>query len=128
MRVTSAAQELSALILFTNRMDAVVEFYRAIGVPLEAEQHDDRPLHYACDLGSTHIAVFESSPGDAPEFRSGGSSFAGFSVQSLEVALEAASSVNAKIIREPIEYPWGVRALVSDPDGRVVELFKRPEH
>ena len=125
--MTSGAQELSALILFTSRMDAVVEFYRAIGVPLEAEQHDDGVLHYACDLGGTHIAVFESSPGDAPEFRSAGSSIAGFSVQSLEIALEAARSVHANIIKEPTEYPWGVRALVSDPDGRVVELFKRPE-
>lgn len=118
--------DVGALILFTERLEAAVEFYKAIGVPLEREQHEGGALHYACDLGPTHFAVFESSPGETPEFRSGGSSFPGLTVNSLEVALEAAKSVSAEVVQEPTEYPWGWRALVKDPDGRVIELFQRP--
>ncbi len=118
--------DVGALILFTDKLEALVEFYTAIGVPLELEQHDDGPLHHACELGLTHFAIFESSSGAAAEFRSGGSSFPGFTVNSLEDALEAAKSVNPEVIQQPTEYPWGWRALVKDPDGRVLELFQRP--
>ena len=118
--------DVGALILFTDKLEALVEFYRAIGVPLELEQHDDGPLHHACELGLTHFAIFESNSGTPPEFRSGGSSFPGFTVNSLEDALEAAKSLNAEVVQQPTEYPWGWRALVKDPDGRVLELFQRP--
>ncbi len=64
---------VGALILFTNKLEVVVEYYRAIGVPLELEQHDDGPPHHSCELGLTHFAIFESISGAAPEFRSGGS-------------------------------------------------------
>jgi predicted enzyme related to lactoylglutathione lyase len=126
MRMKAAVSDLGALIIFTDNLEAVVEFYSAIGVPLELEQHGDGPVHYACDLGLTHFAVFHGGPGAAPEFRLGGSSFAGFTVNSLEAALGAAKAVKAEVVQEPTEYPWGWRALVKDPDGRVVELFERP--
>ena len=82
--------DVVALILFTDKLEAAVKFYTAIGVPLELEQHDDGILHYACELGLTHFAIFESNSDVVPEFRSGGSSFLGFTVNSLEDALEAA--------------------------------------
>lgn len=120
--------DLGALILFTNKLEAAVKFYTAIGVPLELEQHDDGPPHYACELGLTHFAIFESNSSSAPEFKAGGTSFPGFTVNSLHDALEAAKSVNAEVVQQATEYPWGWRALVKDPDGRVIELFQRPTH
>ncbi|MFQ5918465.1 MAG: VOC family protein [Thermoplasmata archaeon] len=120
-------QDVGALILFSHRLPAVVQFYRAIGLELEPEQHEEGPVHYVSGLGPTHFAVFEGPPGEAPEFRSGGSTFPGFAVDSLEEALSGAKSVGARIAQEPSQYPWGMRALVVDPDGRTIELFERPE-
>ena len=121
----SKVTDVGALILFTDKFEAVMKFYSAIGIPLEPEQHDDGPVHYACEIGLTHFAVFESDSGSGPEFRSGGISFSGFTVNSLEDALEAARSVHAEIVQQPTEHPWRRRALVKDPDGRIVELFQR---
>ncbi len=118
--------DLGALILFTDNLETVVKFYTAIGAPLELEDHGDDRLHYACELGQSHFAIFESSSGAAAEFRSGGSSLTGFTVNSLEDALEASKSMKTEIIQGPTEYPWGWRALMKDPDGRVLELFQRP--
>ncbi len=120
-------QDVGALILFSNQLPAVVRFYRAIGLALEPERHEEGPVHYVSELGPTHFAVFEGPPGEAPEFRAGGSTFAGFAVDSLEEAMTGAKSVGARVVQEPAEYPWGMRALVVDPDGRVIELFQRPE-
>jgi predicted enzyme related to lactoylglutathione lyase len=119
-------RDVGALVLFTARVDAVVAFYRALGVPLEAEEHGDGVRHFACELGATHFAVFAAPAGDAPEHRSGGSQFFGLSVASAEAAVAAAKARGAPVVEPPTRYAWGVRALVRDPDGRTVELFQRP--
>ena len=117
--------ELGALILFSANLDRAVSFYRALGLPLESEDHEDGPKHFACELGPTHFAIFEGDPGTTPSFRSAGSSMPGFAVDSIEEAHTTMKNLQAAIIQEPTEYPWGPRMLVKDPDGRTVEIFER---
>lgn len=117
---------VGALIMFAGDVDATVAFYRTIGIPLEEESHGEGDVpHYACDIGGCHVAVFPGEPGDGPAsgFRSVGSAFAGFVVSSVEDAVAQAMASGAPLIEEPVQRHWGVRALVGDPDGRVVELY-----
>jgi predicted enzyme related to lactoylglutathione lyase len=119
------ATEVGALVLFSEELEPVVEFYRAIGVPLEEERHDDGPLHYACELGSTHFAVYEGTMGAAPTRGAGGCAFAGFVVDSVADAVAAARAIRSAVLQEPEHFPWGLRAVLEDPDGRPVEVFER---
>ena len=121
----SKITDVGALVLFTGRLREVVAFYRGIGVPLEAEDHGDGATHYACEVGSTHFAVFEAALGQALAHGSGGSMFFGLSVVSARDAVDAAKAQGGAVVESPTEYPWGTRALVLDPDGRTVELFER---
>ena len=115
-------------MLFSGRHEECVAFYRAIGVPLQEERHGaDGPLHHACDLHGVHIAVFAAQgQGEALGIGQPGGSFAGFAVESVEAAVEAAVGVGATVIQQPDDYPWGRRAVLRDPDGRPVEVFAPP--
>jgi len=117
--------ELGALVIFATHMDEVVSFYRALGVPLEDETHEDGPVHQACDLGAVHFAVFPSGADAGPGSRSGRAVMPGFAVPSLGDALKHVRALGSEIVEEPTEYPWGPRFLVRDPDGRTVEVFER---
>ena len=120
-------KHIDALVLRATKLEQVVRFYRAIGLPLKEEQHADGPLHYACELGQAHIAIYEAEAnGDAPLRLNGGASMVGFRVDSVEAAFEAALRAGGKCAAEPDDYPWGRRALVTDPDGRAVELNEAP--
>lgn len=123
--------ELGALILFAGELGRVVAFYRALGLPLAEERHGTGPAHFACELGGVHLAVFAAADGapgapSAQAFRSAGSSFPGFAVASVERTVAELRALGAEVEQEPVRTPWGVRALVRDPDGRVVEVFSRP--
>ena len=74
--------DLGALVLFANRLSETVAFYRAIGLPLTEESHEDGPVHFAGELGSTHVAVFEAAAGRACEHRVAGGTMPGFAVPS----------------------------------------------
>jgi lactoylglutathione lyase len=116
---------VGALVLFTSRVDDVVAFYRAIGLPLEEEAHDDGPVHHACDVAGVHVAVFSAASGDrAPGLGTSGATFAGFAVESVARAVDAARAAGGVVLQEPAEYPWGLRAVLEDPDGRPVEVFE----
>lgn len=116
---------VGAVVLFTSRLEAVAEFYRALGVPLESESHDEGDPHLACDIGGVHFAVFSSGDaGRAPQFGTSGCTFVGIAVASAHAAVAAVRDLGAAVLQEPADYPWGLRAVVVDPDDRPVEVFE----
>lgn len=115
--------ELASLVLFVSDVDAAARFYRAVGVPLEDEDHGERPVHFAAELGAVHFAIYAATgPGSAPERRSAGASFAGVYVGSLEDALRDVTALGAPLLSGHEVMPWGCRFVVEDPDGRAFEV------
>jgi predicted enzyme related to lactoylglutathione lyase len=83
------------------------------------EQHGGGPEHLANDVGGM---VFEIYPqGDLP---STSSIRLGFRVTSLAATLAAVATVAGEVIAPARESPWGIRAIVVDPDGHRVELLE----
>jgi predicted enzyme related to lactoylglutathione lyase len=117
----------SAIVIWTCRIDKSLEFYRAIGLDLEKEQHEDGPLHYVCELGDIHFAIFDGSAGDAVARRNGGCTQIGFYVSDVDEAFAKTKQLGCEVVWEPRMMPWGRAALVCDPDGRPVELNQRPD-
>ena len=118
---------ISAIIIWTARLHEVVNFYRALGVALEDEQHEKGPKHFACEIGTTHFAIFEGTVGECCKRGQSGATQIGLAVDDVDKAFRIAKGSGAEIIWEPRDMPWGRAALVSDPDGRAVELNSAPE-
>lgn len=117
---------LGALVFFTSRLDACVEFYRLVGIPLVEEQHaEDGMVHFACELEGVHIAFFNAlDEGNAPALRTAGCCFPGLAVASVSDIVRRVRAAGGTILQPPSDYPWGVRAVLSDPDGRPLEVFE----
>ncbi len=75
---------------------------------------------------SSHVgeAVFEIYPVASPE-ESTVATRLGFSVPSLTSALECLRGLNATVLAEPSETPFGRRAVVEDFEGHKVELYEK---
>jgi predicted enzyme related to lactoylglutathione lyase len=114
-----ATKHIDALIFSTAKAIEMTTFYKAIGMPLKDETHGDGPLHYACDLGGAHVAIYDSSESSLIPL---GDSMIGFHVDSLEETLEKAKVAGAKVVVEPQEVHWGRRAVIEDPDGHLIEF------
>jgi predicted enzyme related to lactoylglutathione lyase len=119
------AISVSAIIVWTNRLQQTVDFYRALGLALDEEQHEEGPLHYACHFGGTHFAVFEAEGGSAIGRRESGCTQIGLHVRDVDEAFTVAKGLGAHVVWEPRAMPWGRAAVVCDPDGRPVELNER---
>jgi lactoylglutathione lyase len=116
--------EVASIVLFTDKLEPTIGFYRAVGVDLEDEDHGDGLVHAATDLGDVHFAVLaagDPSQGK-PDWRSGGSTFVGFYVESLDRTSESLKSLGSPVLIEHQVRPWGCRMVFDDPDGRAVEI------
>jgi predicted enzyme related to lactoylglutathione lyase len=119
MRVASA-------VFFSGQLGRCTAFYKALGVPLQDEDHGDGLVHAAGDLDGVHVAVFPAAAdGRSPAHHAAGSTFLGFWVPSLEAALDALRPLGTEVVLGHQVCEWGCRVVVADPDGRAVELNQR---
>lgn len=113
---------------FANDLDATSNFYRAVGLPLIDEHHDDGPAHLAAELDGVHFAIYQADEGvgtRAPSWRSAASDFPGFYVDSLDDISASLDALGARILTAHQRRPWGCRIVAEDPDGRAVEINQR---
>lgn len=99
-----ATAHATLLVVYTERLDECLNFYRSLGLTLVREQHGTGPVHYAAELDAL---VLELYPAASPE-RATGRIRLGFTVT-------ASAGLD------------GGRHKLTDPDGRIVDLFVRAD-
>jgi lactoylglutathione lyase len=118
--------EIASLVLFAADLGKTAEFYRAIGLELEHEDHGEGPVHFALELGGVHFAIYPTEQSGRASARSAaGSLFPGFYVAALDEVTESLRRTGARVLTEHEQMPWGCRVVVEDPDGRAIEVNDR---
>lgn len=108
------------LVLKTRQVEAVRAFYKAVGIAFAPERHGQGPAHYAGKVGSATLEVYPLAEGATADH----TTRLGFTVRDLTTALDSLRAVGAIATGQPKVTPWGVRAVVHDPDGRAVEIYQ----
>lgn len=111
-------------MFWTSQLETCRAFYEALGLVFEDEEHEEGPLHFACDVGGVHFAIYEGPPGEAPNKGEGASSLIGFKVDDVDAVFARLREFETAILWEPRDAPWGRTAQLRDPDGRPVEIFQ----
>lgn len=108
--------ELGLIVIRSEDIEATARFYETIGLEFELERHGKGPEHYAARIGS---AIFEIYPVKGEATRS---IRLGFKVENVDETYSRLLDQGATIETSPSDSPWGRRAVVADPNGRLVEL------
>jgi predicted enzyme related to lactoylglutathione lyase len=117
--------ELGLIVLRSADAARTRRFYEALGLKFAVEQHEKGVLHYACDLGGLILEIYPGKNAPHPDADAGGATMLGLRVDDVDQAHAAVTQAGAKSRRAPADSPFGRRAVVEDPDGRVVELTAR---
>jgi predicted enzyme related to lactoylglutathione lyase len=113
-----AALALNMVVIYSEDVERALQFYRAFGLSFTKEKHGRGPEHYAAEVGPTVFEIYPSGP-EAP---SPSAVRLGFRVASVETSLAALAARGMAQAAVPRDTPWGRRAVVTDPDGRRVEI------
>lgn len=111
---------LNLVVIRARDMERLARFYELLGLQFTKHRHGTGPEHLSSDMGGI---VFEIYPAGANE--STASTRLGFTVPSLEVALRGVRALEASVMVEPSDTPYGRRAVIRDFEGHKVELCER---
>ncbi len=113
------ATELRLLVIRTGQLEEVKAFYERLGLSFEVHQHPGGALHYAAQLGS---ATFEIYPLLKSQTEPDTSTRLGFAVDHFEAFFQSLDS--SSILTSAQFTEWGEMAIVKEPDGRKVEIYR----
>lgn len=108
------------LVIRANDIDALVEFYKELGMNFEKHRHGKGPEHYASE---NEGFVFEIYPVGKDLKSTSGLRF-GFKVNSLEEVLAKIERFDYTLVVEPKESPWGRRMVLDDLVGHRIEFIE----
>ncbi|TWU49273.1 VOC family protein [Rubripirellula reticaptiva] len=109
--------QLKLLVLKTLQADTLRDFYTRLGFSFVEEQHGNGPVHYSAPLGDGILELYPLPEGTEAD----SSTRLGFGVADLPAVIEELGDLTE--VSGPKTTPWGLRAVVKDPDGRSVELY-----
>jgi len=111
---------LRLLVLKTHDVSGAVGFYQSLGFTFTEERHGKGPLHHSAPLGDGIIEIYPLSDDQTVD----SSTRLGFAIADLDSVVGSAESLGGRVIKPGRDTPWGYMALVADPDGRTVELYR----
>jgi predicted enzyme related to lactoylglutathione lyase len=110
---------LNLVVIRVSDLEATQRFYEALGLHFAHERHGNGAEHLATELGGV---VFEVYPRGNSPVTTGVR--LGFRVASVTAIVAAVQQFGAEVVTPPTEGPWGLRAVVVDPEGHRVELIQ----
>lgn len=109
---------LNLVVIRAQDIDKLGRFYAALGFHFIKHQHGKGPEHLSCTIGETVFEIYPRNNADDSTV----STRLGFSVPSLANALGVLRDINATVLAESTDSPFGRRAIVKDFEGHKVEL------
>ena len=112
--------ELRLLVLRTKEIKKLADFYTSLGLNFDYHKHGNSPYHYSGVIGKTVVEIYpltKSQTEADKNFRFG------FSIGNFEDII-AILQKDQVVFTEPIATDFGFMTVVTDPDGRRIELYK----
>lgn len=110
---------LNLLVIRTSEPEQLKSQYELLGCKFEYHRHGAGPFHYASENDGL---VFEIYPLTKSMNAADKSIRLGFDIEKLELKMKGLENSNWQIISPLSQTEWGLTAVMSDLDGRKVEL------
>ncbi len=111
--------QFGLIVIRASDIERAVKFYAAMGCNFVTERHGNGPEHLAAEINGV---VFEIYPVGNQPVTVGVR--LGFKVASLATTVAALEMAVGIVQSPPTDGPWGLRAVLRDPEGHIVEIVQ----
>lgn len=111
---------LKLLVLKTHDVDSLCRFYKLLGFTFTEERHGSGPVHFSTPLGDAVMEIYPLASDQSVDT----TTRLGFAIADTDAVVAGVESLGGRIIKTGRDTPWGYLAIVGDPDGRTVELYR----
>lgn len=113
--------EVRLIVIRTSDTQKLADFYSLLGLTFACHRRGSSPAHYTATIGQT---VFEIYPLAKDQETCDKNLRLGFGVENFEDTIQTLKKFQVHFPVEPTKNAFDVMAVISDPDGRQIELYK----
>lgn len=106
------------VVLRSLELDRLCGFYQMLGLAWVRERHGNGPEHFTTTVEDFVLELYPARSAEQVDATTG----LGFRLDDVVAVVEHLRLAGIGIVREPKSMPWGLQAIVQDPDGRNVIL------
>jgi hypothetical protein len=118
----SLEMNLNLLVIRSAIPKQLAEFYEQIGMAFEYHRHGNGPFHYSAQVGPTLLEIYPLTKGqeDADKYLR-----LGFEIDLFDARIDKLLQQGITFHQLPMATEWRISAVIEDPEGRKLELYKR---
>lgn len=109
------------LVLRTDDQKRLADFYSLFGLTFDYHQHGNSPFHYTAEIEQMVLEIY---PLEKNQTTPDTSLRLGFGIDHFDAVVSKLKENEIAFQMLPKETDFGFMAIVIDPDGRKVELYK----
>lgn len=114
--------ELTLLVVRSAIPEQLAGFYKRLGMTFEYHRHGNGPYHYSGYIGPTLLEIYPMAKGqEQPDI----TLRLGVAVDSFDDVINKLNEQETTFHQKPTSNEWGMMAVIADPEGRKIELYKK---
>ena len=114
--------DIRLLVLRTGDIKRLADFYSLFGLTFDYHKHGNSPFHYSAKIGQTVLEIYPLTKSQAEPDKN---LRLGFGIDNFGDAVQKLKESEVPFSLEPTQTDFGFMAIISDPDGRKIELYKK---
>jgi lactoylglutathione lyase len=114
--------DIRLLVLRTNDAKRLADFYSLLGMTFEYHKHGNSPYHYSAMIGQTVLEIYTLSKSQSEPDKN---LRLGFGIDNFDETVQKLKELKVKFSLEPTQSEFGFMAIISDPDEKRIELYKK---
>ena len=113
--------EIRLIVIRTQHQEKLSVFYSQLGLQFDYHKHGNSPYHYSATIGKTVIELYPLAKNQVTA-----DSFLrlGFAIDNFDDTISLLRRNQVKFLSVPAETDFGWMAVIEDPEGRKIELYK----
>jgi catechol 2,3-dioxygenase-like lactoylglutathione lyase family enzyme len=113
--------ELKLIVVRTADPEKLAGFYTLLGLVFDYHKHGNSPHHYSTTIGTAVLEIYPLAKGQEKadnHFR------LGLGIDDFDKKIALLKENQVVFSMEPAQTDFGYMAVILDPDGRKVEIYK----
>lgn len=113
--------EIRLIVIRTNDQKRLADFYCLLGLTFDYHKHGNSPMHYSATIGQTVLEIY---PLTKSQIEADKNLRLGFGIDNFEDTILTLKNSHIEFT-EPTATDFGFLTIITDPDGRKIELYKK---
>lgn len=113
--------EIRLIVIRTNDQKRLADFYSLLSLTFDYHKHGNSPMHYSAIIGTLVLEIYPLAKNQTDLDKN---LRLGFAIDNFDETLQLLKN-NDITFSEPTMTDFGFVTIISDPDGRKIELYKK---